>query len=121
MWDGYFTLLGRVLSLSWHPSGTQIAAGTMDMIRVFNVTTGETCTALLQWGKVYTIMTLEEHAVQSPAYIGFCSWSRVDVDTKSDGVSTVNNLVVCDLYFRYNMQHFSWKCGLKHICHVAAY
>uniref|UniRef100_A0A8C4ZZD9 UTP4 small subunit processome component n=1 Tax=Gadus morhua TaxID=8049 RepID=A0A8C4ZZD9_GADMO len=33
-------LKSRVLSLSWHPSGTQIAAGTMDMIRVFNVTTG---------------------------------------------------------------------------------
>ncbi|CAL8357813.1 unnamed protein product [Lota lota] len=33
-------LKSRVLSLSWHPSGTQIAAGTMDMIRVFNVDSG---------------------------------------------------------------------------------
>ncbi|KAK0155993.1 U3 small nucleolar RNA-associated protein 4 [Merluccius polli] len=33
-------LKNRVLSLSWHPSGTQIAAGTLDMIRVFNVNSG---------------------------------------------------------------------------------
>ncbi|KAL0968201.1 hypothetical protein UPYG_G00263760 [Umbra pygmaea] len=31
---------GRIISLSWHPSGTQIAAGMMDMIRVFDVPTG---------------------------------------------------------------------------------
>ena len=48
MWNCHCTLLGRVLSLSWHPSGTQIAAGTMDMIRVFNVDSGETCAVLLQ-------------------------------------------------------------------------
>lgn len=34
-------LAGRVLSLCWHPSGTRIAAGMMDMIRVFDVQTGE--------------------------------------------------------------------------------
>uniref|UniRef100_A0A8C7C897 UTP4 small subunit processome component n=1 Tax=Oncorhynchus kisutch TaxID=8019 RepID=A0A8C7C897_ONCKI len=38
---------GRIISLSWHPSGTQIAAGMMDMIRVFDVPTGELKTRLL--------------------------------------------------------------------------
>lgn len=31
---------GRIVSLSWHPSGTLIAAGMMDMIRIFNAETG---------------------------------------------------------------------------------
>ncbi len=34
-------LSGRVISLSWHPSGSLIAAGMMDMIRVFDAETGE--------------------------------------------------------------------------------
>uniref|UniRef100_A0A4W5PQ16 UTP4 small subunit processome component n=1 Tax=Hucho hucho TaxID=62062 RepID=A0A4W5PQ16_9TELE len=38
---------GRIISLSWHPSGAQIAAGMMDMIRVFDVPTGELGTRLL--------------------------------------------------------------------------
>uniref|UniRef100_A0A673ZEQ6 UTP4 small subunit processome component n=1 Tax=Salmo trutta TaxID=8032 RepID=A0A673ZEQ6_SALTR len=38
---------GRIISLSWHPSGTQIAAGMSDMIRVFDVPTGELGTRLL--------------------------------------------------------------------------
>uniref|UniRef100_A0A8C8MGK1 Cirhin n=1 Tax=Oncorhynchus tshawytscha TaxID=74940 RepID=A0A8C8MGK1_ONCTS len=38
---------GRIISLSWHPSGTQIAAGMMDMIRVFDVPTGKLKTRLL--------------------------------------------------------------------------
>lgn len=33
-------LKNRILSLSWHPSGAQIAAGTLDMIRVFDVNSG---------------------------------------------------------------------------------
>lgn len=32
---------GRIISLSWHPSGTLIAAGMMDMIRIFDAETGE--------------------------------------------------------------------------------
>uniref|UniRef100_A0A672YH85 Uncharacterized protein n=1 Tax=Sphaeramia orbicularis TaxID=375764 RepID=A0A672YH85_9TELE len=32
---------GRVISLSWHPSGSLIAAGMMDMIRIFDAETGE--------------------------------------------------------------------------------
>lgn len=32
---------GRIISLSWHPSGTLIAAGMMDMIRIFDASTGE--------------------------------------------------------------------------------
>lgn len=31
---------GRIVSLSWHPSGSRIAAGMMDMIRVFGTETG---------------------------------------------------------------------------------
>ncbi|KAM4572937.1 U3 small nucleolar RNA-associated protein 4 homolog [Odontesthes bonariensis] len=38
---------GRIISLSWHPSGTQIAAGMMDMIRVFNAETGHATHRLL--------------------------------------------------------------------------
>lgn len=32
---------GRIISLSWHPSGALIAAGMMDMIRIFDANTGE--------------------------------------------------------------------------------
>lgn len=31
---------GRVISLSWHPSGSRIAAGMMGMIRIFDIKTG---------------------------------------------------------------------------------
>lgn len=34
-------LPGRIISLSWHPSGTLIAAGMMDMIRIFDIETGK--------------------------------------------------------------------------------
>ncbi|NXX58433.1 UTP4 protein, partial [Scopus umbretta] len=33
---------GRILCLSWHPSGTHIAAGSIDVVRVFNVSSGRT-------------------------------------------------------------------------------
>ncbi len=33
--------IGRIISLSWHPSGSKIAAGMMDMIHIFNVETGK--------------------------------------------------------------------------------
>lgn len=39
--DIQFYFLGRIISISWHPSGTLIAAGMMDMIRVFDVETGK--------------------------------------------------------------------------------
>ncbi|XP_060779683.1 U3 small nucleolar RNA-associated protein 4 homolog isoform X2 [Neoarius graeffei] len=32
---------GRIISVSWHPSGSRIAAGMMDMIRVFDTETGQ--------------------------------------------------------------------------------
>lgn len=32
---------GRIVSLSWHPSGTLLAAGMLDTIRIFDVSTGE--------------------------------------------------------------------------------
>ncbi|KAM9754844.1 LOW QUALITY PROTEIN: U3 small nucleolar RNA-associated protein 4 homolog [Menidia menidia] len=32
---------GRIISLSWHPSGTKIAAGMMDVIRIFDVDSGQ--------------------------------------------------------------------------------
>ncbi|XP_072242835.1 U3 small nucleolar RNA-associated protein 4 homolog [Leuresthes tenuis] len=38
---------GRIISLSWHPSGAQIAAGMMDMIRIFNAETGHASHRLL--------------------------------------------------------------------------
>ncbi|KAL4657088.1 hypothetical protein GN956_G4041 [Arapaima gigas] len=38
---------GRILSLSWHQSGMQIAAGMLDMIRIFNVQTGHTTHRML--------------------------------------------------------------------------
>uniref|UniRef100_UPI003AB00574 U3 small nucleolar RNA-associated protein 4 homolog n=1 Tax=Centroberyx gerrardi TaxID=166262 RepID=UPI003AB00574 len=38
---------GRIISLSWHPSGTRIAAGMMDMIRVFDVESGHATHRLL--------------------------------------------------------------------------
>ncbi|XP_067091369.1 U3 small nucleolar RNA-associated protein 4 homolog [Osmerus mordax] len=38
---------GRIISLAWHPSGTQIAAGMMDMIRVFDVASGHGVQRLL--------------------------------------------------------------------------
>ncbi|XP_035520667.1 U3 small nucleolar RNA-associated protein 4 homolog [Morone saxatilis] len=38
---------GRIISLSWHPSGTLIAAGMMDMIRIFDAETGHTTHRLL--------------------------------------------------------------------------
>lgn len=37
----------RIMSLSWHPAGTRIAAGTMDMIRIFDVETGTATQRLL--------------------------------------------------------------------------
>ncbi|XP_068579098.1 U3 small nucleolar RNA-associated protein 4 homolog [Cebidichthys violaceus] len=38
---------GRIISLSWHPSGTLIAAGMMDMIRIFDAVTGRATHRLL--------------------------------------------------------------------------
>lgn len=38
---------GRIISLSWHPSGTLIAAGMMDMIRIFDAETGHATHRLL--------------------------------------------------------------------------
>uniref|UniRef100_A0AAQ5WWX1 Anaphase-promoting complex subunit 4 WD40 domain-containing protein n=1 Tax=Amphiprion ocellaris TaxID=80972 RepID=A0AAQ5WWX1_AMPOC len=37
----------RIISLSWHPSGAQIAAGMMDMIRIFDTETGRATHRLL--------------------------------------------------------------------------
>uniref|UniRef100_A0A8C1BJA9 UTP4 small subunit processome component n=1 Tax=Cyprinus carpio carpio TaxID=630221 RepID=A0A8C1BJA9_CYPCA len=37
----------RIISLSWHPSGSKIAAGMMDMIQIFNVETGHSVHRLL--------------------------------------------------------------------------
>ncbi|TKS73737.1 U3 small nucleolar RNA-associated protein 4 -like protein [Collichthys lucidus] len=38
---------GRIISLSWHPSGKLIAAGMMDMIRIFDAETGHSTYRLL--------------------------------------------------------------------------
>uniref|UniRef100_A0A3P8S272 UTP4 small subunit processome component n=1 Tax=Amphiprion percula TaxID=161767 RepID=A0A3P8S272_AMPPE len=37
----------RIISLSWHPSGARIAAGMMDMIRIFDTETGRATHRLL--------------------------------------------------------------------------
>uniref|UniRef100_A0A672R687 U3 small nucleolar RNA-associated protein 4 homolog n=1 Tax=Sinocyclocheilus grahami TaxID=75366 RepID=A0A672R687_SINGR len=37
----------RIVSLSWHPSGSKIAAGMMDMIQVFNIETGHSLHRML--------------------------------------------------------------------------
>uniref|UniRef100_A0A671MPY0 Uncharacterized protein n=1 Tax=Sinocyclocheilus anshuiensis TaxID=1608454 RepID=A0A671MPY0_9TELE len=37
----------RIVSLSWHPSGSKIAAGMMDMIQIFNVETGHSIHRML--------------------------------------------------------------------------
>lgn len=37
----------RIISVSWHPSGSKIAAGMMDMIRIFDVETGHATHRLL--------------------------------------------------------------------------
>ncbi|XP_063052900.1 U3 small nucleolar RNA-associated protein 4 homolog [Engraulis encrasicolus] len=59
---------GRVLSLSWHPSGTRIAAGMMDMIRVFDVQTGRVVHRLLV-DKVSGAPRKEECVVWSVVYL----------------------------------------------------
>ncbi|KAG7473219.1 hypothetical protein MATL_G00093430 [Megalops atlanticus] len=38
---------GRVISLSWSPSGTQIAAGSLDVIRIFDVRSGRAVQRML--------------------------------------------------------------------------
>uniref|UniRef100_A0A8D0GKV0 UTP4 small subunit processome component n=1 Tax=Sphenodon punctatus TaxID=8508 RepID=A0A8D0GKV0_SPHPU len=38
---------GRILSLSWHPSGTHIAAGSIDFIQVFDVKSGRAVQKIL--------------------------------------------------------------------------
>ncbi|XP_072291813.1 U3 small nucleolar RNA-associated protein 4 homolog [Eucyclogobius newberryi] len=38
---------GRIISVSWHPSGTKIAVGMMDMIRIFDFETGHATHRLL--------------------------------------------------------------------------
>ncbi|KAK7891991.1 hypothetical protein WMY93_023954 [Mugilogobius chulae] len=38
---------GRIISVSWHPTGTKIAAGMMDMIRIFDAETGHATHRLL--------------------------------------------------------------------------
>ncbi|ETE68165.1 Cirhin, partial [Ophiophagus hannah] len=41
------SLTGRILSLSWHPSGTKIAAGSIDCIYIFDVESGHTSQRIL--------------------------------------------------------------------------
>ena len=41
--SGTSFLAGRILCLSWHPSDTHIAAGSVDIVRVFDVRSGNSC------------------------------------------------------------------------------
>ncbi|KAM6946210.1 U3 small nucleolar RNA-associated protein 4 homolog [Aplochiton taeniatus] len=66
---------GRILSLCWHPSGTLIAAGMMDMIRIFNVKSGNgTHRLLVERGAgapksrevvVWSVVFLSDHTLVS--------------------------------------------------------
>ncbi|KAK9517314.1 hypothetical protein VZT92_025197 [Zoarces viviparus] len=57
---------GRIISLSWHPSGSLIAAGMMDMIRIFDAETGRA-----------THRLLVERGVGAPKSKGVVVWSVV--------------------------------------------
>uniref|UniRef100_A0A6Q2YNC7 UTP4 small subunit processome component n=1 Tax=Esox lucius TaxID=8010 RepID=A0A6Q2YNC7_ESOLU len=56
---------GRIISLSWHPSGTRIAAGMMDMIRVFDVLTGDVGGCKSRETVVWTVVFLSDHTIFS--------------------------------------------------------
>lgn len=58
-------LLGRIISLSWHPSGTLIAAGMMDMIRVFDAETGKKL-QLLSWSDMYMLNLNSVYSLNVP-------------------------------------------------------
>ncbi|XP_008410766.1 U3 small nucleolar RNA-associated protein 4 homolog [Poecilia reticulata] len=66
---------GRIISLSWHPSGAQIAAGMMDMIKIFDSETGQATHRLLvdrgvgtsksQEVVVWSVAFLSDHTIIS--------------------------------------------------------
>ncbi|XP_012707774.2 U3 small nucleolar RNA-associated protein 4 homolog [Fundulus heteroclitus] len=66
---------GRIISLAWHPSGTKMAAGMMDMIRIFDTETGSaTHRMLVERGAgaskskevvVWSVAFLSDHTVIS--------------------------------------------------------
>ncbi|XP_068168953.1 U3 small nucleolar RNA-associated protein 4 homolog [Antennarius striatus] len=66
---------GRIICLSWHPSGTLIAAGMMDMIRIFDAETGHaTQRMLVERGcgasksrevVVWSVIFLSDHTIVS--------------------------------------------------------
>lgn len=66
---------GRIISLSWHPSGALIAAGMIDMIRIFNAETGRaTHRLLVERGAgasksrevvVWSVVFLSDHTIVS--------------------------------------------------------
>uniref|UniRef100_A0A8C7Q4A3 UTP4 small subunit processome component n=1 Tax=Oncorhynchus mykiss TaxID=8022 RepID=A0A8C7Q4A3_ONCMY len=60
---------GRIISLSWHPSGTHIAAGMMDMIRVFDVPTGDTLMSMLLVDRGFGGSKSQETVVWSVAFL----------------------------------------------------
>ncbi|KAA8590602.1 hypothetical protein FQN60_014536 [Etheostoma spectabile] len=55
---------GRIISLSWHPSGTLIAAGMMDMIRIFDAETGVGASKSKEV-VVWSIVFLSDHTIVS--------------------------------------------------------
>ncbi|NXV46817.1 UTP4 protein, partial [Uria aalge] len=46
---------GRILCLSWHPSDTHIAAGSIDVVRVFNVSSGQTVQRIMMNYRVHKV------------------------------------------------------------------
>ncbi|XP_043072748.1 U3 small nucleolar RNA-associated protein 4 homolog [Puntigrus tetrazona] len=59
---------GRIISLSWHPSGSRIAAGMMDMIQIFNVETGHSIHRMLP-DKGFGISLTKECVIWSVVYL----------------------------------------------------
>ncbi|XP_061533384.1 U3 small nucleolar RNA-associated protein 4 homolog isoform X1 [Phycodurus eques] len=70
----------RVISLSWHPSGTLLAAGMMDMIRIFDARTGHSAHRLLvergvgacksKEVVVWSVVFLSNHTIVSGDSVG---------------------------------------------------
>lgn len=82
---------GRIISLSWHPSGSKIAAGMMDMIQVFNVETGHSKHRILvdrgygtSRGKecvVWSVVYLSDGTIISGDSVGMVKMWRDDTGT----------------------------------------
>uniref|UniRef100_A0A8C6VXP3 UTP4 small subunit processome component n=1 Tax=Nothobranchius furzeri TaxID=105023 RepID=A0A8C6VXP3_NOTFU len=60
---------GRIISLSWHPTGSQIAAGMLDMIKIFDAETGHATHRLLVERGLQRTSNSQEVVVWSVAFL----------------------------------------------------